>query len=100
MNTPKYILFQEVLEWCNLIRKQKDKEPLNELPKGVQKDGNSCPCGKATGVYVGCTGYAETQNAYNFDFERRKQIPDAVREFVPRFDDGEFPELIDDTIRN
>lgn len=94
--TPKKTLFQQVLEWCNQIRAEKGQEPLACLPKGVQKDGNSCPCGTATGVYVGCTGWANSQNEYNFAFERRKPLSDAVSEFVPRFDDGEFPELIAD----
>ena len=92
MKTPKYLLFHQVLEWCNKIRTERGKEPLAELPKGIQMDGYSCPCGKATGVYVGTVGYALTKQEYNL-FPHRNQLPIPVQEFVPRFDDGEFPEL-------
>lgn len=91
MKRPKYLLFQQVLEWCNKIRAERGKLPLNELPKGFKADGYSCPCGLATGVFVGCFGWGETQEEYNSS--RSKSIPSSVREFVPRFDMGEFPEL-------
>jgi len=93
MKTPKYLLFQGVLEWCNEIRKERGiNPPLEELPKGIQMDGYSCPCGKATGVFVGTVGWAKTKEAYSL-VPYSNPIPMIVQEFVPRFDDGEFPEL-------
>ena len=91
--TPKEILFPKVLEWCNAVRFTKGLAPLDELPKGVQKDGYSCPCGSATGVFVGSWGWAQTKELYG---NTATSFPntDAVAEFVPRFDSGEFPELI------
>jgi len=92
MRTPKYLLFHQVLEWCNKIRTERGKEPLDALPKGKRNDGNSCPCGTATGIFVGCMGWAETKHNYDNHINSKRNVS-AVAEFVPRFDSGEFPEL-------
>ena len=92
--TPRYTLFQAVLDWCNSIRTAKNLEPLDYLPKGVKTDGYSCPCGKATGVFVGCSGWADTKEDYDSYPRIGHPNTDAVAEFVERFDNGEFPELI------
>ena len=91
MKTPKYLLFHQVLEWCNKIRTDRGKPVLDALPQGYPNNGYSCPCGEATGVFVGCQGWANTQIEYdNLDI---LTFPLAVGEFVERFDGGEFPEL-------
>lgn len=95
MNIPKNILFQEVLNWCNELRKQRGIEPpLDSLPKGLQRDGYSCPCGAATGVFVGCAEWAPTKEDH-IAYRSCEPTPECVKEFVPRFDEGEFPELVD-----
>lgn len=73
------------LEWCNELRAGKGMEPLDDLPKGVRKDHESCPCGKATGAYVA---------AYNWCWPDSLDwpLPSAVCEFVRRFDRGEYPQ--------
>lgn len=83
-------LANDVLAWCNERRVEKDQEPLAELPKGARNDGTSCPCGKATGLFVGRGVYAESK-----DELRNHPTPPCVTDFVRQFDQGLFPDLID-----
>ncbi len=87
-NEPEYVA--GTLAWCNEIRKTKGKEPLQRLPKGKPMDGHSCPCGKATGVYVGAIGWAETEHDYNY--KQHKYVPTCVMDFVAEFDMGRLPQ--------
>lgn len=65
------------------------KEPLTKLPKGIRNNGYSCPCGKATGLYVG-------ENYYCPDLAGNPAIkisnPKAVVAFVFAFDRGQLPQ--------
>lgn len=75
----------ETLAWCNTIRAEKGQPPLDRLPKGIKMDVRSCPCGAATGMYVGLDLYGLT----DYDAE---VLPDAVSEFVAAFDAGLLPQ--------
>lgn len=77
----------ETLEWCNTIRAEKKQEPLERLPKGERDNGVSCPCGRATGVFV-------DQFTWGPDERHRKEheLPLPVRLFVQMFDNGDLPQ--------
>lgn len=77
----------QTLAWCNEIRELKGEPPLDRLPKGDREDPASCPCGKATGLYVDNTTYGPSK-----DLHRAHQLPDAVVEFVRAFDGRELPQ--------
>lgn len=106
----KLELIGGTLEWCNAIRDDRGQPALAELPKGYRHDPASCPCGRATGVHVGSSVWAEDKD----DLEMRDysmntkppapsseprgaygETPDVVRRFVRAFDCGELPDLID-----
>ncbi len=85
------------LKWCNKKRKEKGLEPMDRLPRGKPMDGNSCPCGKATGLYVGAHGFAETLGEYEEHSEfnglpMKMRTPQSVQEFVAEFDCGRLPQ--------
>jgi hypothetical protein len=75
----------KTLEWCNEIRVEKGQEPLERLPKGEREDPWSCPCGAATGLYVGNTTCGMSP-------EDGHPLPGAVVEFVKAFDNRELPQ--------
>jgi hypothetical protein len=86
-------IIQGTLDWCNERRKEQGMVTLSDLPLGKRFDGSSCPCGKATGLYVGYSDYYER---YDFDadmpYKRLGFIPICVGTFANQFDRGEFPE--------
>jgi len=67
-------------------------EPIAELPKGIQKDSESCPCGKATGLSVGRVAYCEANPKWE---AKTFELPSVVGNFVDAFDNGDIPELIE-----
>jgi hypothetical protein len=80
---PAYVA--ATLRWCNARRKEQGKEPLEKLPKGERNDATSCPCGKATGLWVYVEQYDDT------DFNAHP-TPRCVQQFVPAFDAGKLPQ--------
>lgn len=77
------------LRWCNDRRLDKGLNPLNDLPKGSRSDPLSCPCGKATGLWVGMNSWGDDQKAAR---QTRHQLPPEVRQFVVYFDNGYIPQ--------
>jgi hypothetical protein len=88
-------LIQAALDWCNKQRELQGKELLNELPKGIQGDSRSCPCGAATGLSVGTYSYSPLPN--DGDYNEDYSLPPEVTQFVIAFDKGDIPELIDES---
>lgn len=95
-------LIQGTLDWCNHIRAQENKPQLTKLPKGKIRDGESCPCGKATDLYVGRTVFLpikEHRQAIVRNSPPKisdgEKLPRVVQEFITQFDKQEFPELIE-----
>jgi hypothetical protein len=86
-------LIDATLEWCNERRAEQGREPLTELPKGKREDPNSCPCGKATGLYVDFTTYVSLGEDGILDGKTGGDLPHDVCEFVENFDNGFIPEL-------
>ena len=90
-------LIEATLAWCNEQREKKGDAPLTELPKGHRFDPNSCPCGKATGLFV------ERSMAFPYNEEGKidrnyanaVKLPPLVSRFTRVFDDALIPELID-----
>lgn len=82
---PPYV--GETLAWCNERRVERGKKPLKKLPKGERGDGASCPCGKATGLWVGQDIYKTAIYSPTLG-----HIPRPVHDFVVAFDDGELPQ--------
>lgn len=87
-------LIAGTLEWCNAERAKQGKEPLTELPKGRVRDPLSCPCGTATGLWVGRHTFCSTDEKRYRD-KPEYDLPIVVSLFTQEFDDGTFPELID-----
>jgi hypothetical protein len=85
---PTYVA--ETLAWCNERRAEQGKKPLKKLPKGYKADGRSCPCGKATGLFVSMYYYCK-HDEINAAFTHRR-LPSAVSNFVIAFDNGKLPQ--------
>lgn len=81
---PLYVA--ETLAWCNSKRVEQNLEPLTQLPLGKRSDGNSCPCGKASGWHV-LTGWARRS-----EHDEWQMLPAGVKLFIKAFDDGELPQ--------
>ena len=79
---PAYVA--ATLAWCNERRTEQSKEPLHRLPKGKRNDGDSCPCGKATEMFVGdvCASFKE----------KMISTPAKVADFIHAFDEGRLPQ--------
>lgn len=86
------------LKWCNKQRQLKGMEPLTELPKGRRQDPISCPCGKATGLYVSsmCAYHPIVDNDGITSGKMIDWLPPLVSRFVVLFDHRLIPELIDE----
>lgn len=84
------------LEWCNRQRKKKNLKPLKRLPKGIIAQPTSCPCGAATGLYVGrYTAWdVDPNNPLKHQDGTRIDIPASVIQFVRAFDAGNLPQYI------
>lgn len=78
------------LRWCNDRRLDKGLNPLDDLPLGSRSDPLSCPCGKATGLWVGLNTWNEV--GLTNPMADGKPLPPEVRKFVTLFDDGLIPE--------
>jgi hypothetical protein len=81
---PSYV--QTTLEWCNEMRERRGMEALSELPKGIRRDGSSCPCGRATGLHV------RRDSAYDPNTRISIPIPYDVTLFTYDFDNGLLPQ--------
>lgn len=75
------------LAWCNEMRALKGDAPLDRLPRGERRDGTSCPCGKATGLFVDTVTYAPSPISDDYAL-----LPVVVQQFVELFDEGHLPE--------
>lgn len=95
-------IIEATLSWCNEMRAQMGMELLQELPKGTRYNGYSCPCGQATGLFVGrIAAFTEEPDGGEpspEDFPIHKnfvcELPEEVKKFVNLFDFGDIPELI------
>ena len=96
----KQYLIAATLAWCNNHRRRKGMESMTELPKGLIRKGDSCPCGKATKMHVAysiaidLTDGDETYNPVNGSPKPHYDLPPSVQQFVDAFDHGLFPELV------
>src|SRR4051812_10148994 len=79
----------ETLAWCNEQRAEKREPPLDRLPRGTHS-GFSCPCGAATGLYVGTEHAWEPER--RVDSSTWIELPSGVRAFVKAFDLGHLPQ--------
>jgi len=88
-------VIEACLAWCNERRAEQGKEPLTELPKGRRSDPGSCPCGDATGLRVFSCAYGDPYGSQFISemIEKGQTLPLLVREFVNRFDSGQFPQF-------
>lgn len=78
----------ETLKWCNERRAEKKLEPLDMLPKGKRRDGATCPCGAATGLFVNALSYGPDEHMAITGIP----LPDPVCAFVHAFDEGQLPQ--------
>jgi hypothetical protein len=77
----------ETLAWCNSVRVERGLEPIDRLPKGLREEPQSCPCGRATGLWVDTRTFGTSMETYE-----AHPLPRAVRSFVAAFDEGELPQ--------
>lgn len=88
MKTKEPAFVAETLSWCNTQRIQQGKSPLKRLPKGRLRDGESCPCGTATGLFVTRTKFYKAVNSV----DAIGGLPESVKAFVDAFDEGLLPQ--------
>jgi hypothetical protein len=93
----KSACIKATLKWCNERRWEKGLYPLNVLPLGKIADPQSCPCGEATGFFVGSVKYGNSVYAINPETGSGKMLPYEVEEFVRLFDAGKIPEYVLDS---
>lgn len=85
------------LEWCNRQRAKKGKKPLARLPRGIQSNAHSCPCGSATGLAVFAGGAHPVGRHGYVDHSVKILVPKSVEEFVIAFDAGALPQYVKKT---
>lgn len=85
----KKLLKRCVLRKVNKIRKKEGLGKISKLPKGQPIDANYCPIALATQCSVGRRVAHCKWRTYSY------KLPKCCRNFVERFDNLEFPELID-----
>jgi hypothetical protein len=87
---------RRTLGWCNQMREEREVgPPLQALPVGIPRDPETCPCGKATGLHVDLYDAYASRDHFVEDKPPLEKLPDDVAEFVRRFDNFQFPHLID-----
>lgn len=76
----------DVLGWVNEFRKERNMEPLHDLPLGIPGTMLDCPLSNATGVLVG------PRNMYARSAEPNESIiretPSILRSWMRQFDGG------------
>jgi hypothetical protein len=77
------------LRFCNDIRADQGRPPIQNLPPGSRGDGAKCPIAHATGLLVDTVGLWANDEG----LEPGVFIPPAVQQFVEWFDTGQYPEL-------
>lgn len=107
------------LRYINAVRKRCGMIPLAEIPKGVAPDSaneisRSCPLARAIPNTVIAAEYARTpdhrtaealsqsfgasqQTLTEFPGEFVIDLPDALLEFVARYDAGQLPQFIEES---
>jgi hypothetical protein len=79
--------------FVNEVRANQGRPPLQNLPPGTPGDSNACPIAKATGLACdGSAVYPEGTESVLDDpvcF-----LPEAVEFFTTNFDNGKYPDLI------
>lgn len=97
-------IVRDTIAWCNEMRRDQGKGPIEDLPLGHRSDPETCPCGAATGlrVYRNVWMTEEQSRDELMDFgkaERMGQsLPYAVRQFVIAFDRGTLPQYEDNSL--
>lgn len=82
----------KALAWCNARRQEKGKRPLKKMPKGRQQDQMSCPCGRTCKLWVDSLVWKFCDDPV---YAKNRPLPKYMQRFVEKFDEGEFPHLIE-----
>ena len=99
--TPQEI-YDDALTLVNVMRARLGKEPLTALPKGVPGDGAQCPirralgdsCTMVDGSWIRFNNYDDAETFHAED-ELKMSTPPAFGIFLAEFDEGKFPDLVD-----
>lgn len=105
------------LQYVNTVREHCDLKPLTEIPKGVPPDsaeeiGRLCPLARSLPNTVIAVDFVRTpdqrtaealsqsfrmpvQTLIEFPGEFIIDLPDALLNFVARYDDGQLPQFIE-----
>lgn len=92
---PEGMTTEEVLNWANQVRANCDLPAIGELPKGIPGNLCSCPLAKAIQGSVGFEAYVPLKQA-NYEEDLRESLPEGVALWVESFDEGKYPELVDE----
>lgn len=92
METTEPAFVAGTLAWCNERRDEQGMEALDRLPKGKVMDPLSCPCGAATGLFVGRGYWGEDEESC---LEKKRPVPKDVLEFTNAFDDYLLPQYVE-----
>jgi hypothetical protein len=88
-------VIRRTLEWCNRQRAAKGMAPLLDIPRGRKNEGASCPCGAATGLFVGLSTYWDYSGRLRGTPGQPLELPESVKAFVRLFDAGELPQYLE-----
>lgn len=89
--TPRDRFYKAALDFANELRAKDGKEPLTELPTGLLRAGGfECPLGRATGFCI-----QDLPRVACGPDEVDIPLPRDAATFTLRFDDGEYPELVE-----
>jgi hypothetical protein len=89
----------EVLAEVNRIRGERNMPPLNELPKGVPGNPDSCPIanalrnGSRARVYPAPGPSDDDSGWFYFGDEPSRPLPSPLGRFARAFDRGAFPDF-------
>ena len=90
--------FRDVLNWVNETRADEfHLPPIEKLPEGIPSSADRCSLARCfprgclvDGTYL----YGPDANTRDIGEGNGIGLPEIVRDFASRFDEGDFPELI------
>lgn len=96
---------EAALEWVNGLRQDYGFKPIDDLPRGFRGSSSDCSMSLAIAVvHDGSTPIRARPRYYGDDesgarFARdgkvvKRETPEAVNQFVLRFDAGRYPDLV------
>lgn len=97
---------KEALDCVNEFRKAQGKDTVEEFEPGCRSSSQNCPIAKTLGAHVNDIDiyFPDKKDAIlaaevwdvNKTAEKSVSHPNPIKEFIELFDDGTFPDLIEE----